>query len=113
LWALHITPSHATGRTQFSLVYGSEAILPTEVEHMSFNLTRLEELYEVAVIQSAKHQQAMRRYHVRNISSRSFEVGDFIIQKIQMTKDWHKLSLTWKGPYEVVELTRNNSYRLQ
>jgi hypothetical protein len=64
------------GHTLFSLVYGSEAMLPTEVENKSFcvqhfneeqsvgsrvdDLTRLEELREVAVIQSAKHQQAMR-----------------------------------------------------
>jgi hypothetical protein len=36
LWALHTTPSHAMGHTPFSLVYGSEAMLPTEVEHKSF-----------------------------------------------------------------------------
>jgi hypothetical protein len=53
------------GHTLFSLVYGSEAMLPTEVEHKSFHvqhfngeqsddsrvddLTRLEELCKVAV----------------------------------------------------------------
>jgi hypothetical protein len=79
LWALRTTPSRATGHTLFSLVYRSEAMLPTEVEHKSFrvqhfseeqsddsqvnNLTRLEELHEDVVIQLAKHQQAMRRYH--------------------------------------------------
>jgi transposase InsO family protein len=76
LWALHTTSSCATGHTLFSLVYGSEAMLPMEVEHKSFHvqhfneeqlddcrvddLTRLEELHEAAVIQSTKHQQAMR-----------------------------------------------------
>jgi transposase InsO family protein len=79
LWALHTTLSHATGHTPFSLVYGSEAMLPTEEEHKSFlvqqfneeqsddsgvnDLTKLEELRETMVIQSAKHQQAMRRSH--------------------------------------------------
>jgi hypothetical protein len=107
LWALHTTPSHAMCHTPFSLVYGSGAMLPTEVEHKSFrvqqfiqeqsddsrvdNLTRLEELRKVAVIQSAKHQQAMRRYHTWNVSSRNFHVGDCVLQKIQMTKDRHKL----------------------
>jgi hypothetical protein len=78
--------------------YGSEAILPTEVEHKSFrvehfneeqsnnsqvdNLTRLEELREAVVIQSAKHQQAMRRYHAWNMSSHSFQLGDFILRNI-------------------------------
>jgi transposase InsO family protein len=36
LWALRTTPSRATGHTPFSLVYGSEAMLPTEVEYKSF-----------------------------------------------------------------------------
>jgi hypothetical protein len=35
-WALRNTPSNATGHTPFSLVYGSEAMLPTEVKHKSF-----------------------------------------------------------------------------
>jgi transposase InsO family protein len=95
LWALRTIPSRATGHTLFSLVYGSDAMVPTEVEHKSFHvqhfneeqsddsrvndLTRMEELCEAAVIQSAKHQQAMRQYHVRNIYSHNFQVGDFIL----------------------------------
>jgi hypothetical protein len=70
LWALHTTPSHATDHTPFSLVYGFEATLPTEVEHKSFcvqqfneeqsddsrvdDLTRSKKLCEAAVIQSTK-----------------------------------------------------------
>jgi transposase InsO family protein len=66
LLALRTTPSHATGHTPFSLVYGSKAMLPTEVEHKSFlvqhfneerldnsradDLNKLEELHEAAVI---------------------------------------------------------------
>jgi hypothetical protein len=66
LWALHTTPSHAMGHIPFSLVYGSEVMLPTKVVHKSFrvqhfseeqsdgsrvdDLTRMEELCEVTVI---------------------------------------------------------------
>jgi hypothetical protein len=82
-------------------------MLPTELEHKYFrvqqfseeqsdDLTKLEELCKAAVIQSSKHQQAMRQYHACNISSCSFRVGDFIPQKIQKTKDWHKLSPVWE-----------------
>jgi hypothetical protein len=104
-------------------------MLPTEVEHKSFrvqqfneeqtddswvdDLTRLEELREAMVIQSSKHQQAMRQYHAWNIGSHSFQVGDFVLQKIQMTKDWHNLSPTWEGPFEIVEVIWPGSYRLQ
>jgi hypothetical protein len=70
LWALRTTLSHARGHTLFSLVYGSEAMLPTEVEHKSFqvqhfneerlddsrvnDLTKLEELCDATVIQLAR-----------------------------------------------------------
>jgi hypothetical protein len=95
LWTLRTTPSHPTSHTLFSLVHESKAMLPTEVENKSFHvqlfseeqsndsrvndLTRLEELCEATVIQSAKHQQSMRRYHTRNMSSRSFQVGYFVL----------------------------------
>jgi hypothetical protein len=61
-----MTSSRTTGHTPFSLVYGSEAMLSTEVEHKSFrvqqysgehsndsrvdDLTKLEELREVVII---------------------------------------------------------------
>jgi hypothetical protein len=98
LWALRTTPSCAMGHTPFSLVYGSDAMLPTEMEHKSFyvqhfseeqsddswvnDLTRLVELRVAVIIQLAKHQHAMRRYHAWNMSLRSFQVGDFILRKI-------------------------------
>jgi hypothetical protein len=36
MWALFTTLSHATCHTTLLLVYGSEPMLPTEVEHKSF-----------------------------------------------------------------------------
>jgi hypothetical protein len=43
LWALCTTPSRATDHTPFSLAYGSEAMLPTEVEHKSFRMQHFNE----------------------------------------------------------------------
>jgi hypothetical protein len=33
LWSLRMTPSRATGFTPFFMLYGSEAILPTDLEY--------------------------------------------------------------------------------
>jgi transposase InsO family protein len=33
LWSIRTTPSRATGQTPFSLVYGAEAVLPTELRY--------------------------------------------------------------------------------
>jgi transposase InsO family protein len=35
VWSLRTTPSRATGFTPFSLVYGAEAVLPTDLEYGS------------------------------------------------------------------------------
>jgi hypothetical protein len=35
LWSLRTTPSRATGFTPFFLVYGAEAVLPTDLEYGS------------------------------------------------------------------------------
>jgi hypothetical protein len=34
----------------------------------------------VVLLQSAKYQQALRRYHERNMRSREFHVGDLVLR---------------------------------
>nr|ABA97604.1 retrotransposon protein, putative, Ty3-gypsy subclass [Oryza sativa Japonica Group] len=78
----------ATSQSPFFLVYGAEAMLPSEVEFESLrfrnfreerygedrvdDLHRLEEAREVALIQTARYLQGLRRYHNRNVRSRAF-----------------------------------------
>nr|AAK27822.1 putative gag-pol precursor [Oryza sativa Japonica Group] len=129
LWSLRTTPSRATGQSPFFLVYGAEAMLPSEVEFESlrfwnFNeegyeegrvddINRLEEAREAALIQSTRYLQGLRRYHNRNVRSRAFLVGDLVLRKIQKTQDRHKLSPLWEGPFIIAEVTRPGSYRLK
>jgi hypothetical protein len=70
-------PSH--GFTPFFLVYGAEAILPTDLEYGSprtrayddrrkqtdqeDSLDQLEEARDMALPHSARYQQSLRRYH--------------------------------------------------
>jgi hypothetical protein len=72
LWSLRTTSIRATGFTPFFLVYGSEAMLPTDVEYGSprlkaYNeksndatredtLDQLEEARDVALLHSARYQ---------------------------------------------------------
>nr|CAD40517.1 OSJNBa0023J03.2 [Oryza sativa Japonica Group]CAH66191.1 OSIGBa0144J05.3 [Oryza sativa]CAH66207.1 OSIGBa0096F13.2 [Oryza sativa] len=129
LWSLRTTPSRATGQSPFFLVYGAEAMLPSEVEFESLrfrnfreeryeedrvdDLHRLEEAREAALIRSARYLQGLRRYHNRNVRSRAFLVGDLVLRKIQTTRDRHKLSPLWEGPFIISEVTRPGSYRLK
>jgi hypothetical protein len=76
VWSLRTTPSRATGFSPFLLVYGAEAILPTDLEYGSprtkayddqSNQTNREEARDVALLHSARYQQSLRCYHARRV----------------------------------------------
>ena len=52
-------------------------------------------------------------YHERKIRGRILEVGDLVLQRTQSTKDKHKLSPPWKGPYTVTKVSQPGAYRLK
>ena len=101
-------PSRATGFTPFFLVYGAEAILPTDLEYGSLRLQayneqsnrttredaldQLEEARDVALLHSARYQQALRRYQARRVQSRDLKVGDLVLRLRQSNKGRHKLT---------------------
>ena len=111
------------------MVHGSEAVLPTDLEYgsprvlsykESLNQTYLEdaidqldEAREVALMHSAKYQQAMRRYHDRHVRNRAFEVGDLVLRRVQDTRGQHKLSPPWEGPYIVDQVLRPGTFKLR
>jgi hypothetical protein len=78
------------------MVYGAEAILPTNLDHgaprvMQYReqeakeyledaLDQLDEARDVALLHSAKYQQALHRYHSRRIKGRAFNIGDLVLR---------------------------------
>jgi ribonuclease HI/transposase InsO family protein len=83
VWSLRTTSSWATGFSPFFLVYGAEAILPTDLEYGSprtkayddrgnqtsreDSLDQLEEARDVALLHLARYQQSLRCYHARRV----------------------------------------------
>jgi hypothetical protein len=110
------------------MVYGSEAVLPTDLIFGALRLTfesiaeaeatRLEDIDVLeeerlnTVIQLARYQQALRHYHDKVVRCRSFVVGDLVLHRILTGEGWHKLSPLWEGPFIISEVTRPGSYRL-
>ena len=45
----------------------------------------------------------MRRYHDRNIQTRSFNIGDMVLHRIQDETGLHKLNSRWEGPFIVTK----------
>ena len=108
---MRTTPSRATGETPFALVYGAEAVLPSELRHGSprvraydestqpeqriDDLNTLEEVRCRVTLRSARYQQGLRRYHSRNVRPRQIAEGDLVLRKIQSTSGMNKMSPRW------------------
>jgi hypothetical protein len=129
IWGLRTQVSSAMGFSPFFLVYGSEAILPTDVAFRApciqfyeegeaeqtrrVDLDSLEEQRLVAVMRQARHNQQLQRYHDCNLKETSFNIGDLVLRCIQKTDGMHKLSAPWEGPFIVTEVISPSTYRLQ
>nr|AAT85251.1 putative polyprotein [Oryza sativa Japonica Group] len=128
LWANRTTPSRATGETPFFLVYGAEAVLPSELTLRSPRATMyceadqdqlrrddldyLEERRRRAALRAARYQQSLRRYHQRHVRARSLCVDDLVLRRVQTRAGLSKLSPMWEGPYRVIGVPRPGSVRL-
>lgn len=90
------------------MVYGSEAILPTDLDYgaprvhsfdeqgnqmaVEYAMDQIDEARDVALLYSVKYQQAFRWYHDRNIKSWGFNVAELVLHRIQSSKGRRKLS---------------------
>jgi hypothetical protein len=98
LWGLRTQPSKPMLHSPYFLVYGYEAILPTDViwdspavEHYDEGVSEdsrrvdidgLEEARCAALVQSPRYLEGIRRYHDRNVKERFFNVGDLVLSRI-------------------------------
>ncbi|XP_071742632.1 uncharacterized protein [Rutidosis leptorrhynchoides] len=120
LWAHRTMPKASTGETSFSLVYGSEAVVPVEIgvptfriqnfdeesnsEALRENLNLLEERRLSAAVKEANNKQKIAKYYNLRVRSRSYKCGDLVLHKNDAShvEDTRKLGPYWEGPYRVV-----------
>ena len=92
---LRTTPNRSTHRTPFFLVYGTEAMLPSDLLHNAPRVELfseaeaeqaredavdlLEEEREMALVRSTIYQQDLRRFHTRKVRGRAFQEGDLVL----------------------------------
>jgi transposase InsO family protein len=120
LWSLRTTPSRAIGFTPFFMDYGSEAILPTDLEYgaprvrvyddqrnqasLEDATDQLEKAHHIALLHSAKYQQALHRCHHRRMRGGAFNIGDPVLHLRQDSRGRHKLTPPWEGPFIIAEV---------
>ena len=132
LWAYRTTPRSSTGETLFSLTYGAEAVIPTEVRLCSARVTGfdpaqnvdlmmerldwLEECREAATIWLAKYQQKLAQRYNQDVKGMEFSAGELVLRKVvgnMRDIAAGKLAQTWEGPYRVTAIAGAGAYYLE
>jgi len=126
LWADRITQKASIGTSPFNLVYGKEAVIPTNLVLPSLALVqfidenpsssiqlrhdqilKLEEEREKARITHAKHQQIIKSsFDTTSTDSKHLQVGDLVLKwdKAHEDKGKHnKFQKMWLGPFQISE----------
>nr|GEX98383.1 reverse transcriptase domain-containing protein [Tanacetum cinerariifolium] len=124
-----IKSSH--GDTPFSLTYGTEAVIPAEIEIPTYrtavvdavhndeelwlNLDLLEERRKHAAIHKAKAKSKMTKYYNARVRGVTFRHGDIVYRSNEASHamDGGKLGPKWEGPYEVTEALEDEVYMLR
>eukprot|EP00253_Pinus_taeda_P027025 PITA_27025 len=136
LWADRITQKASIGTSPFNLVYGKEAILPTNLVLPSLALVqfieeapsssiqlrydqilKLEEEREKAKDTHAKHQQIIKAaFDSASSGSKQFQVGDLVLKWDKAHEDKGKhtnFQKLWLGPFQIYEQIGHSTFLLQ
>ncbi|XP_074347503.1 uncharacterized protein LOC141686362 [Apium graveolens] len=129
-WSYRTTPMTSTGQTPFKMVYGTEAVLPIEVnldstrlqhfdaekssEGLRLNCDLVEEVRDSTHLRLDKYQERTTKYFNSKIKPRKFEVNDLVLSKAAISKlnNVSKLSAPWEGPYKITKIIRTCTFVL-
>nr|GEW42531.1 reverse transcriptase domain-containing protein [Tanacetum cinerariifolium] len=104
LWAHRTMIKSSHDDTPFSLTYGTEAVIPTEIEMPT---------YRTAAVDVAKSK--MTKYYNARVRGVTFRPGDFVYRSNYASHAvaGGKLGPKWEGPYEVTEALEDGAYKLR
>nr|XP_027120710.1 uncharacterized protein LOC113737727 [Coffea arabica] len=120
LWSYRTTPRSSTQETPFSLTYGAEAVIPTEIltpsprltayvtevngEERQLDLDLIDERRDTASARVATYKNTLAHYYNARVKHRRFRPGDLVLRKksVSRAEPQGKLGPKWEGPYRVV-----------
>lgn len=123
-------PTITTQETPFSLVYGTDALLPIELgRHIAertkneqqenddlnirANLDVLEEVRELARITSEATKRRVERKYKTKVKPRCFQAKDLVLRRSHAAEIEDKLSPKDVGPFRIKEVLRGGAYQLE
>uniref|UniRef100_A0A2N9GSG2 RNA-directed DNA polymerase n=1 Tax=Fagus sylvatica TaxID=28930 RepID=A0A2N9GSG2_FAGSY len=137
LWAYRGSTKTATGFTPFSLVYGTDAISPTELlvpsprilhgmdleadadicaEARVADLEGLEEARELAQARSLRYHQKLADAYEKTLQTRIFAKGQMVLKTVDHVRRGlpspSKFAPNWEGPYLIREAYDSGYYKL-
>ncbi|XP_071688146.1 uncharacterized protein [Rutidosis leptorrhynchoides] len=130
LWTQRTTHKNNTRETPFSLVYGSKAVIPVEInvptvrilsyiegeneERLRTNLNYEEEHREMAAIRKATNKRCIAKYYDKRVRAKTYMVGDLVWCDNQASRAQNtgKLGPNWEGPYRVIGISNTGTYKL-
>nr|GEU81560.1 reverse transcriptase domain-containing protein [Tanacetum cinerariifolium] len=106
IWAHRTMIKSSYGDTPFSLTYGTEAVIPTEIGMPT---------YRTAVVNVVNNYEELRlNLHLLEERRERVRPGDFVYRSNDASHAvaGGKLGPKWEGPYEVTEALGNKAYKL-
>ncbi|XP_071694907.1 uncharacterized protein [Rutidosis leptorrhynchoides] len=113
------------GETPFSLVYGSEAVIPAQILVPTHRVVKFnEEANDDALGENlyfieerrlmANNKQQIAKYYNKRVRALSFDVGKWVLRNNDASRaeKLGKLGPNWEGPYQVVAIDAAGSYKL-
>jgi hypothetical protein len=128
LWALWINVIRATKSTPFHLVYRADVVLPPEIFLKSVRVAHfneedhakareldsnlLEEKRNTTLANMRKYQESLKRYYNKSVVPRDLGIRDLVLKKDIRSKNKHKFSSPWEGPFIIVDIAAPRVYVL-
>ncbi|XP_027768271.1 uncharacterized protein LOC114074457 [Solanum pennellii] len=130
LLGYRMTVRTSIGSTPYLLVYGTEAVIPAEVEIPSlriiqeaelsnaewvskriYQLTLIDEKRMVAVCHGQLYRQRMIRAFHKRVRARIFEISQLVLKRIFPHQEEYKgkFAPNWQGPYMVLKVLSGDS----
>jgi hypothetical protein len=134
LWADRVTTKRSLGISPFQLVYGIEAIFPTQLSlpvekflqdqqgepddmvRRIHQLVEVQQTREQLLDKAQSHQQKIKQAFDKKVNKEYFQLGDLVLKwdAPKQDKGKHgKFEALWIGPFKISEVFQNNTYKLQ